>query len=225
MKKKFCPKCGRETEKFYGSLCKDCFLSKVSLIKNVPDKIILRKCKICEKIYVNEKSANSIENGLDLFLMEILKQKEVHSATYRIEGNKMHITLTLNVEGAEKSEEKTSELVVKNITCKSCSLKAIEYYQSILQIRAPQNMIDEIVGDVEEQMDLMNKYNNLAFVSKIEKVVGGVDLYIGSKSVANQVAKNIKNKFKANIKISRKLSGHIRGKKAYRDTILVSVGE
>jgi len=85
--------------------------------------------------------------------------------------------------------------------------------------------VDEILDDVETQMELMRKYNSLSFVSKMDKVAGGVDLYIGSKEVANQIAKNLKNKFKANIKISRKLSGYIRGKKTYRDTILVSVGE
>lgn len=225
MRKKFCPKCGKQTEKFYGKLCGNCFLSEVSVLKNIPNKIVLKECKSCEKVFVDNKIANNIGNVLDLFLMEILKQPEIHSATYRVEGNKIHINLVLRVDDSEKKEEKISELVVKKITCRSCSMKLVGYYQSILQIRAPQNQIDEILEEVEDQIDLMSKYNNMAFISKIGKKPEGVDLYIGSKSVAMEIAKNLKNKFGANIKISRKLSGSISGKRVYRDTILVSVGE
>lgn len=225
MRKKFCPKCGKQTDKFYVRLCKNCFLSEVSVLKNIPNKIILKKCKSCEKIFVDNKIADDVENALDLFLMEILKQPEIYSATYRVEGNKVHVNLKLKLDDLEKTEEKISELIVKKITCKSCSMKSVGYYQSILQIRAPQIQIDEILEEVENQINLLNKYDNLAFISKIDKKTEGIDVYIGSKSVAMQIAKNLKNRFSANIKISRKLSGSISGKKVYRDTILVSVGE
>lgn len=224
MRNKFCPKCGKQTDKIYNNLCEDCFLSGVSVLKNIPNKIVLKKCKSCEKIFVDDKSSDSVENALDLFLIEVLKKPEIHSATYRIDANKVHINLTLRVDDLDKTEEKISELIVKKITCKSCSMKAVGYYQSILQLRAPKNQIGDILEEIENQINLMNKYDSLAFVSKTDKKPEGVDLYIGSKSVANHIAKNLKNKFRANIKISRKLGGSISGKKVYRDTILVSVG-
>ena len=225
MKKKFCPKCGKSIEKIYGSLCKDCFLLKVSFAEKLPDKIILRRCKSCDKIFVGKKTTNTVDNAMDLILSDLLKQPEIHSATYRISGSKIYINLTLKVDDLEKTEQKILNLIVKNIFCEYCSMKLTRYYQSILQIRAPINMFDEILDDVQEQIDFLNQHDNLAFISNVERKPGWVDLYIGSKRAATQISKFLKGKFKANIKISRKLTGYISGKKVYRDTLLVTIGE
>jgi len=225
MKKKFCPKCGKPIEKIYGNLCKDCFLLNVSFVKKLPDKIILRKCKSCEKIFVNKKSASTVENAVELILEDLLKQPDIHSATYRVVGNKIHINLTLKVDDLEKAEEKVANLIVKSIFCEFCSMKLTGYFQSILQIRAPANLLDEILDDVQNQIEFLSQYDNLAFISKSDGKPGWIDLYIGSKRAATQISKFLKGKFKANIKISRKLTGYISGKKVYRDTLLVTIGE
>ena len=225
MKKKFCPKCGKTIEKTYGNLCGNCFLLKVSFAKDLPDKITLRRCKSCQKIFVGKKTATTVDNAIDLILSDLLKQPEIHSATYRISGSRVFINLTIRTNDLEKTEQKISSLILKTIFCEYCSMKSTRYYQAILQIRVPTKMIDEVMDDVQNQMEFLNKYDNLAFISKVESKQGWVDAYIGSKRAAMQTAKFLKRKFKANIKISSKLSGYISGKKVYRDTILVSIGE
>ena len=212
-------------ENFYGNLCKDCFLLKVSFAKKLPDKIIVRRCKSCEKIFVGKKTANTVENAIDIILADLLKQPEVHSATYRVANSKVHINLTLKVNDLKKTEEKISNLIVKNIFCQYCHMKSTGYYQSILQVRAPSNLINAIMDEIGNQIEFLNQYDNLAFISKIDRNPKGIDIYIGSKRAAVQISKYLKNKFKASIKVSRKLSGYISGKKVYRDTLLVSIGE
>jgi nonsense-mediated mRNA decay protein 3 len=225
MRKKFCPKCGKITEKFYKNLCRDCFLEKVSVKEEIPSKIVIKRCKLCGKFYVKKRAVESLENSIDTILSELLEQPEIHSATYRIENKNVHINLTLKILGLEKKEEKVSSLIIKNIICKACSMRSTGYYQALLQIRLPKNLKDIVLKEVKTQIDFLNKYDRLAFISKLDKKPKGVDIYIGSKSSAMQIARYLKSRFKAKIKISRKLSGSIRGKRVYRDTILVSIGD
>ena len=227
-KVKFCPKCGEKTEKFYSSLCRECFLEKLSVVDKVPDRLVLRQCKNCGKIYVNEDFAETVEGALDILLRELLQDKQMkvlHSATYRIEGRRVHITLVLRMEDLEKIEKKDAELVVKAIVCQTCSMQGSGYFQSVLQLRGPKELLEVLFDDAHQQIEFLSHYDQHAFISKIERKKEGIDLYIGSKKVAMQIAKNIKNRFNASITISRKLAGKEQGQKLYRDTVLVRLGE
>lgn len=225
MSKKFCPKCGKETEKFYGKVCKDCFFSNLSAIKKIPDRLIIKTCKSCGKFFINDILVNSVEEALDSVLSETLKQKEVKTAAYEIHGNTVKVNVGIKVDDAEKSEEKALNLIVRTILCKPCSMKASGYFQSMLQVRAPEKLLNVLQTEIENQIDFFNNFDRLSFISSIEPTKNGFDVYIGSKSAARRISKNLKNKYNANIKISRKLSGSISGKKVYRDTILIAIGE
>jgi len=224
-KGKFCPKCGRKVDKLYNNLCADDFLKTVSFEKLVPSKIIIKQCKICAKFYVDKYSASTLDGAVDIILQKTLKEKSIYSATYRIEGKKIHITLTVAYEELEKKEEFTRELVVKNIICESCNMKNSGYFNSILQLRVPEKIMQIIIDDVLSQIDLMHNYNHMAFIGKVEKKKEGVDFYIGSKDVADQIAKDLKIKYGAEVKKTSKESGYISGKKIYRDTVLVRIGK
>jgi len=227
-KVKFCPKCGKQTEEFYSSLCRECFLEKLSVVDRVPGRLVLRQCKNCGRIYVNDDFAETVEGALDILLQELLQDKQMkvlHSATYRIEGRIVHITLVLRVEDLEKIEKKDAELVVKAIVCQNCAMQGSGYFQSILQLRGPKGLLEIMFDDAHQQIEFLSHYDQHAFISKIERKKEGIDLYIGSKKVAMQIAKNIKSKFNASITISRKLAGKEQGQKLYRDTVLVRLGE
>lgn len=225
MSQRFCPSCGRTVDKLYDNLCRDCFLKKFSFVNLIPGRVIIKRCKNCGRIFYNNKNFDSVEGALESLLANLLKRPEIGNATYRLHGNRIHVTLNLKFEDLEKSEEKVSDLVFKNIVCKSCSMKISGYFQAILQVRSRKELMGKISKDVEDQLSLLNQKDGLAFISKIEKIKNGFDYYIGSRRSALEIAKHLKNKFKGNIKVSRKLSGSISGKKVYRDTILVSIGE
>jgi len=223
MGKKFCPKCGEETEKFFENLCEKCFTKKVSFSGELPDKMTVRTCKSCGKIFVGKKAVGTATQAVDVMLSKILEKPEVESASYRISDGVIYVTLNMKVSGAVKTEERQIKLQEKSILCEYCGMKASKYYQSTLQIRAPENVLGKVVEDVEKHAEVMNKYDDFAFISSVEKVRGGFDILFGSKQAAKQIANNLKKKYHAEIKTSSKLSGAIRGKKAYKDTILVSI--
>jgi NMD protein affecting ribosome stability and mRNA decay len=222
MKEKFCPKCGKKTERFYEGLCEACYLSKFSLSKKLPDKIIIRQCKFCGKFFLGNHSG-SVENLIEAFLQEILKKGELTSVSYRMVENKLYLTLSFKVNDLEKTEEKEVDMVVKKIICQACAMKESGYFQAIIQVRAPANLLSEIKKEIEEQIDYLNQYDNLAFISSFQEVKNGFDVFIGSKASAQQIARTIKLKYKAKIKITRKIAGKLKGKKVYRDTILIFI--
>lgn len=224
-KGKFCPKCGKSVTKLYNGLCADDFLKTISFKKMIPERIVVKQCKICGNFYVDKYSAATLEGAVDIFLQKILKEKLVQSATYRIEGKKIHIALTIVYEDLESKEEFERELVVKQIVCESCSMKNSGYFNSILQIRVPEKIMQVIIDDILTQIDLMHNYNPMAFVGKVEKRKEGIDFYIGSKNAAEHIAKDLKFKYGAEIKKTYKQSGYLSGKKIYRDTILVRIGK
>lgn len=224
MKKKFCPKCGKATEKFYNRLCADCFLAKISVADKLPRKIVVKRCKRCNRFFVGKKIAETAEEAIDFILMKFLERLDIKEIDYRISGNKIFLNAIVAIDDLERLEEVEVRLKEKLITCQYCAMKRTKYYNAILQIRAPKHMMDEILNEVERQIASF-KQDRLAFISDIEKRARGIDVYIGSKSAAVNIAKRLKNKFKARIKISRKIGGVKKGRIVYRDTILVLIGQ
>jgi nonsense-mediated mRNA decay protein 3 len=222
MRKRFCPKCGKEAEELYDNLCGNCFISKFSVAEKLPDRLVVKQCKICGKFFT-DRHFNSLEAAVESFLESVLEQKEIFSASYRIDGNKVILTLKLRKNNLEKTEQKTINLLAKKIICQACSMKQSGYFQATLQVRAPENLLQNIRNEIESQINHLNQYDKLAFVSDFQKTKNGFDFFIGSKNAAEQIAGALKLKYKANIKITRKLSGSIKGKKIYRETIFVRV--
>jgi nonsense-mediated mRNA decay protein 3 len=225
MRKKFCPKCGREADKLYNGVCKNCLIEKITVIDKLPSKILIRTCKICGKIYYDDEYFDSLEPALDYSLSKILAQPEISSASYKIKDNAVHASLKIRVEDLEKEENKKISIVSKSIICVPCSKREIGYFQSVLQLRAKEPLLKIIAKEIEEELNIMNRRDSLAFISKTEHHKNGEDFYLGSKRAGIQIAKNIKLKYHAAVKRSSKLVTEIKGKRVYRDTILISLGE
>jgi len=223
MLKKFCPKCGKETEKFYNNLCSECFLESKSSISKLPKYFVIRKCKICEKYQMDDKLFNSEEEALEEEIRKFFKDKSIASISFRIHKNKTSITIKSNFDDLEKEEVADISLVFKKIVCKYCSMKNSGYYQAILQLRLPKELLGKIIDEIVKQISLENQFNPQSFISKVEKKNEGVDIYLGSKESANNVANLLKNKFGVKTKLSRKLAGKVKGINVYRDTILIKI--
>ncbi len=223
MRKKFCPKCGREAENLYDNLCKDCFLKNVKISEGLPGKFVIHHCKICGKFYVGNKNFESLESSVEEILKNIFDKNDVRSANYRIFRDKVFVNVESHFNDLTKNEEISVKLIVKNIICKYCSAKRSAYFKSIIQLRVPENLVDELLEQIKNEIDGLKKHDNFAFISNVESVKGGLDIYIGSKSALHRVVKLLKNKYRAETKSSFKLFGIKNGKKVYRETVMVSI--
>ncbi len=225
MRKKFCPKCGKETEKFYENLCKDCFLEKFSSLEKIPKNFLFKKCKFCGKIFYKKVGKESLESLVETILSKILEKEKIDSINYRIFNDKLKMEVETKIEDLKKVEELTSNLIIKQFVCNVCNLKEKGYYQAIIQLRCKNEILQKIEEDIKKEVETLNKFDALAFISKIEKEKNGLNFYIGSKKSAMEIGKILKRKYKAELKISRRLVGFEKGKRVYRDTILIKISD
>lgn len=219
--KRFCPKCGKETEKFYENLCEECFLAKISFLSQIPDRIILKECKFCERFFLNDKP-QPLNQAIEKFLLRNLESENIESITYRITENKLYLTINAKIYGLRKTEEKVCELIKKFITCKFCRMKQTGYHQVIIQVRGNKEFFGEILRKIESGLEKLRKTDELAFISKIDRN-DILDIYIGSTSAATKVVNWVRKFFKIKTKLTKKLAGIKSGKRIYKTTILVQI--
>ncbi len=222
-KGKFCPKCGKNTENVYENLCIDCFKDKIKLPDDFPSKMKINNCKMCGDVLIGKKKFQNNESAIQYFLQEIFKKKKIEYSSYRISKNTIFLTIKIKNIEVEKNIDKNISITYKRVTCYYCGLKVGNYWNAIVQIRSPKNIIKDVVNDVEKIIIKRNENDRYSFISKIEKKPEGVDLFIGSKSAISYIVKYVKSKYNIKTKLSRTFFGPVQGKKVYRDTILISV--
>jgi len=204
---KFCFICGKKTEKLIEGYCEDCYNKNYSLIK-IPKEINVIKCSKCDRF----KSRNAWIDGE----IEDLIKNDIKilggNVKIRIEGNKIFATGFLR--DSKKSKEETCEtnIKIKKILCPNCSKKLGDYFESTIQLRG--DVTEEILDFIDE------KFREKTFY-KIERVKGGLNLCIGNKNIANQVAEELKRRYTLEIKKSFKLFTKKDGKDVYKCTILI----
>lgn len=146
----------------------------------------------------------------------------IKNINYRVDNGKAHVSLKFDFGGIQKSEEHQIKIDERAMTCEQCALAGAHYYNAILQIRAPDKIMDTVLREVRKKVESM-KSDRLAFITDVNSVNGGVDVYIGSKGAANRIARAIKDKFGAHLTNTRKIGGVKDGKNVYRDTILILI--
>lgn len=117
-------------------------------------------------------------------------------------GNKIRLEIHVTgvYGGVEFSEEIQAEVRTQSKACPVCSRIAGGYYEAVLQFRTdfdPRKMLD------------------LEFISKVEGVRGGFDVYVTSSNYARKVSRELSKKGFL-VKESKKLVGMRKGETTYR---------
>lgn len=223
MSGKFCPKCGKTIEKLYDGLCSDCFLEKFKFAEKLPDRVSVSLCKECGRFYRGDEPFETIEAAIEDYFKN-MKDEEIQSISYRISKNKLIVTVYSKINGLKKEEERTLQFNQPKILCKYCSMKVSGYFTSIMQLRGRFDR-EKIMKEIAEMMKSLESTDETSFISKIEERRGNIDLYFGSKTVANKIAKYFKERYTTKNKHTSTLYGEKHGKRLYRDTVLVLFGE
>lgn len=132
-----------------------------------------------------------------------------------------------DVMGYEAEDEGSTIVRIKNTVCKRCSRVLGSYYESILQIRSASKELtpelqEESLAMVENSVARQAATNRSLFITKMELVIGGVDVFLSSISLGKSLARELSDAFCAETKESPKLVGQTRdGQDMYRLTYLV----
>lgn len=231
----FCVKCGIDCEVVIDGLCTDCFLDGRTL-SVLPHHVDLHKCANCGDFNLSEqwiqKDLQEAIEDAAIDALEIIKEgriREVAAGASELDASNYSVTVEalLDVKGYETTTEATTIVRLKNTVCRRCSRYLGSYYESILQIRFCEknptvDQIFEVIGRVENYVAQHAKTNRELFISKIEQVPGGADIYLSSIQLGKALSKILSDAYFAETKEAAKLVGRTDdGQDLYRVTYLV----
>ncbi|MCL4438804.1 MAG: NMD3-related protein [Candidatus Thermoplasmatota archaeon] len=114
--------------------------------------------------------------------------------------------------------------ILKN-SCPACNRLTGSYYESIIQIRSfsrkYSDAIDHAVKDVNEFLETEKLRGKNPFISRQQRLKEGFDLYLGSKSDGEKIAKFIHDRYFSEMVQNKKLAGRTEGYDLYRYTYLL----
>ena len=231
--KKFCPRCGKETDNLVNNECLDCFLgdSKLFTIKN--QKILV--CKHCSKAIIkgrwedfsekliSEEVASKVKvnNNLNLADIKILIDLEQKEET----EYEVLVKFKAFVKDNLVEQKKVIEVIIQPTTCDSCMKLNSEYREAIVQLRGRNSEESEqMLKLASDLLDKERAKDPLSGVSKLIKLKQGYDLWVGSKKAGVKVSRYIAKLYHTELKVSRKLIGEDKnGKRKYRQTFCVKL--
>ncbi|MCX6777689.1 MAG: NMD3-related protein [Candidatus Micrarchaeota archaeon] len=209
---KICPACGassRDSE-FSGNFCSKCYSERAEM--RMPARVELSICKRCGKMGARGWSLPTSDDIEALVLSRC--KGDYDSASAHIEGEFVNLEFTFIESGKEFAVKRTIPLKLRDTTCTECSRKAGGYYEAIIQIRGED---EEKIKRMEQKISRL--VSRSSFISKTNWIKEGVDLYAGSKRVAEHVISNLGFKYSK----SDKLAGVKDGRRIYRRSLCVRV--
>lgn len=231
----FCVECGISTDRTVNGLCMDCFLKDRSLV-SLPDHVDLFVCTSCGQfLWRGEYQPMAFEKALSMAArsaLGVIREARLVECTADISPRDEYnysVTLRcrLSISDFEADALASTIVRVKNSVCKICSRRTGNYYESILQIRTsakaiPADLMDEVLARVERVVDNAAATNPNAFVTKMELVPGGVDVYLSLIALGRELSKTLSDLYCAETDESSKLVGQSRdGIDMYRVSYLV----
>ena len=236
----FCPECGKETSELHDNRCKECFLSTLTLI-TCPSVLKIRVCPVCGAHFTagkwvretNPRDVLSHEITESILLHPNANHEELNISEEELDQSRflVHVTVNAVVSGLNATATVDVEIRVKKETCDTCSRIAGGYYAGIVQLRAKNRIIREKEVDqcIKIADHLFNKLtekgDRFAFVSKVEELKEGVDLYIGSATSCKQVCRAIIRELGGSYTTSPSLVGRKDGEDLYRITCAMRLPE
>ena len=207
-----CYLCGNDFKELRERLCDSCYAKEFQLIE-VAKKLEMFVCKNCGGMKLNNKMR---EKNIDDFIKENIKIKGKDVKVSIENSPNPHIYAVGFVDDVKREEKYHLNIEERKILCDRCVKLKSGYYESKLQLRG--NIPKNVLEFTEKQMK--NIRNENAFY-RVQKVKDGLDIFLGSKSVAKKIAAQMKRQLKAELKRSYKLHTRREGKDIYRDSISV----
>lgn len=236
---KFCVECGKDCEQTVNGMCIDCFLKDRTLL-SLPDHADLFVCTECGQYQRHgEWKSMSLETAVRQTAREVLscvKEGRITHTESEIDPRDDYnygVTLrsTVDIDGFEAEGSASTIIRLKNTVCRICSRRTGNYYEAILQIRGSGRELDADLQDralakTEKIVDMVAMTDANAFITKMELVPGGVDVYLSLIALGRACCKELSDLFCAETDESSKLVGQTRdGLDMYRVSYLVRLPE
>lgn len=220
LKKKFCVKCGTETD-LVDTFCPECYFETHEV--KVPKRKELRVCSKCGAILVDrfwvlsDRSTRQMlaeQIKLGIRAPENVKVIRVDLDKIKADGS-LEVTFELN--GNIISRKYPANLSIKKQVCPYCKINASQKSKCTIQLRTNQSF----QKFKSEMYDYLRKY--IKYISKVKELRTGLDMTVSTRQIGLKISRDIKQKFNMHMKETRKEYSWDRSKNRpkYRSTILL----
>ena len=234
--KRFCVKCGTETNDLVNGLCENCYLDKNKVLE-FPEIIEIDLDNRTGKIRVGyhwiDKNDENLSQMIETKLKKVAKQKKLEITSFKAEFEEeqkkiipVSISFETVLDGVTIKVKEPLKIRLHS-TISDASMKlASNYHEAIIQIRfkekAKEEEVQEKLRQVLMELQIEKKKDELSEAVDVKKVPGGQDLFIGSQKSAKKVSHRISKKFSADLTYSNKQMGMDRhGKHTFRHTYCI----
>jgi len=244
MPQRFCAICGKEIDKTapHFGMCLKCYLIEHPLFE-LPKEFSFKICPDCGSYSPKEdwyKSENNdlfqiIEKATFNILLKPYTKEDKIDFSFTFDENSFIFTskdllksMTFTIEGRVREDInlKHSQNVNLNLNyelCRNCvNLKGGTYYLSITQLRVKDEKyfetINEALDNIQIYVEKLFEKDQRQYISKIEDQKVGVDLYLSTNELMNNIIKFLKLNYHFILKRSKKLVGRDtqKGRNLYR---------
>jgi len=230
----FCVECGREDE-LIGALCVACY-SKRHPVASLHKHIDLTLCAHCSSVEsargwedvgsVKEAAEGAIEDSLVLEKGATLLGLEVRLVEKDERNMQAAVSVDAKMDDHVFKRELETMVRLKRGSCTECSKQHGNYYEAVLQVRGPGRELGravelEMQEAVTSRVASKRRSSREVFISRTERVKGGLDFYFSTIGAARTVARELQEELCAEFKESSSLWGRKGGKEVSRMTFLV----
>jgi len=201
-----CPTCNRSSADvhFYGDFCETCTLERLS--HKLHDEVQVMVCKRCGRIKLNNQAVEKDDAALEELLAKSFKDFEIKLLSTTQDSALIELNkYDEDIRGIRKEVL----LRYKKFMCQKCNRQSAGYYEGVIQLRGNPEKCARMLHRLEKYY-----FERDEFISKIEKVNNGVDLYVSSKKLASgfMAERGLKPT------MSYELYGLRKGQRLYRNT-------
>ena len=233
--RRFCVKCGKETNELVRSLCKECYMEKHSLIE-LPKEMELDFDARSGKIKAGHewvvKGEQSVGELVGDKVLKLAKKARLELKNLRIDVEDREkyfdcaVSFGTSLEGVELAFERQVKVRLRK-TISDASMKlASNYHEAIIQVRFRGGFTDkEAESKRDSVLELLREQklkDELSEAIDVKGERGGYDLFVGSAKSARIVSTKAARKFNGQVVHSSKLLGTDRnGKVKFRHTFCI----
>jgi len=224
-----CIICGINDAYKFG-LCKDCLSNKIKL---KTEQMEITECPKCGSVKLNKKwYYNNINDNIKRNLISHIKTEKTDKIksinSFEINDDKISMNLIVDDKNLGEVEKDLSlDLKIIKESCPVCNKFTGSYYEGIIQLRTFTTEYDDILdkakNEIVDFIKNINKTDPNSFISKIDKLKEGLDIYLGKKEDAIKIDKLMGHDYFSTVKITKSIAGRKDGKDLFRYTHLVRI--
>ena len=222
MKESFCPKCGKKGEGFgKRNLCRECWKEENEIVE-IPDTVKVEVCPHCG--FMKHKNRwIEVDNDSEIISKTLNKYIKDYDAEAEFEREEdlieVDLILRKDLEGEKVSQKAKVDIKEEKQQCPECSRRVSGYFKTIMQLRGEN--LEQALRDIEKRSESLQDRRN--YVSKVETVSDGYDIYLSSKEITQKILKVLKDNYSLETKRSYKLIGEKEGQRVYRNYVSVRI--